>query len=196
MDEKVNHPPHYGGDVVYEAIKVISAWGLGFNLGNAAKYICRAGKKPGQDALLDLRKARFYLNHEIARLEVAEGKETVVEPAPAAVPVCKRCRQLLSHCRKWPAHGAHGDGGCAGSDTLSSRAFAAPNTLWAARVGRAGLWCSPVFGTFPSGFEVTLVEVDAERGLLRVCAAGPSRIGWASEPFYVLPVELKEKLRP
>jgi hypothetical protein len=52
--EKINHPAHYGGDTAYEAIKVISAWGLGFSLGNAVKYICRAGKKG--DALEDLKR--------------------------------------------------------------------------------------------------------------------------------------------
>lgn len=43
--EEVNHPAHYGGDTVYEAIKVIEAWDLGFCLGNVIKYICRHGKK-------------------------------------------------------------------------------------------------------------------------------------------------------
>jgi hypothetical protein len=42
MTDPINHPPHYGGDSTYEAIKVIEAWGLGFSLGNALKYICRA----------------------------------------------------------------------------------------------------------------------------------------------------------
>ena len=45
MSESVNHPPHYGGDTTYEAIKVIEAWGLDFHLGNVVKYISRAGKK-------------------------------------------------------------------------------------------------------------------------------------------------------
>lgn len=69
--EAGNHPAHYGGaDSPYEAIKVIEAWGLGFCLGNAVKYIARAGKK---DALVqDLKKARWYLDREIARLE-SEG---------------------------------------------------------------------------------------------------------------------------
>lgn len=61
----VDHPAHYGGDSTYEAIKVIEAWGLGFHLGNAVKYIARAGKKGS--ALEDLQKARWYLDREIAR---------------------------------------------------------------------------------------------------------------------------------
>ncbi len=64
----INHPPHYGGDTPYEAIKVIEAWGLGFCLGNTVKYIARAGKK-SVDHLEDLRKARWYLDREITNLE-------------------------------------------------------------------------------------------------------------------------------
>lgn len=62
--EAVDHPSHYGGaDNPYEAIKVIEAWGLGFNLGNTVKYISRAGRKGA--ALEDLRKAAWYLQREI-----------------------------------------------------------------------------------------------------------------------------------
>ena len=43
--EQVDHPSHYGGaENVYEAIKVIDAWDLGFSLGNTVKYISRAGR--------------------------------------------------------------------------------------------------------------------------------------------------------
>jgi hypothetical protein len=55
--EAVDHPAHYGGaNNPYEAIRVIEAWGLGFCLGNALKYICRAGRKG--EAIEDLKKAR------------------------------------------------------------------------------------------------------------------------------------------
>lgn len=67
--EQIDHPAHYGGaENPYEAIKVIRAWGLGFELGNAVKYVARAGRKPGVDAVTDLLKARWYLDAEIARL--------------------------------------------------------------------------------------------------------------------------------
>jgi hypothetical protein len=87
--EQVDHPAHYGGaDNPYEAIKVIEAWGLGFSLGNAVKYISRAGHKPlepglpeiveGSDlkaaALQDLRKARWYLDREISNLEKTDAR--------------------------------------------------------------------------------------------------------------------------
>jgi len=66
----VDHPQHYGGkDNPYEAIKVIDAWSLGFCLGNVLKYICRLGKKSTSDYLTDLKKARWYLDHEIEKLE-------------------------------------------------------------------------------------------------------------------------------
>jgi hypothetical protein len=68
--DNVNHPSHYGGaDNVYEVIKVIMAWGLGFNLGSAVKYIGRAGKKDPDKHIEDLEKAAFYINYEIAQLK-------------------------------------------------------------------------------------------------------------------------------
>ena len=73
MAEKVNHPTHYGGaDNPYEAIKVIEAWDLGFNLGNTVKYISRAGKK--DDIVQDLEKAKFYLEREIQKHKNIKAK--------------------------------------------------------------------------------------------------------------------------
>ena len=70
MPNAVDHPDHYGGkNSVYEAIKVIEAWGLGFCLGNTVKYICRAGAKGAR--LEDLKKARWYLDREIQNAEGA-----------------------------------------------------------------------------------------------------------------------------
>ncbi len=71
--EAVDHPDHYGGkDNPYEVIKVTDAWlTLEENIGamkfNAIKYIARAGKK--EDLLKDLKKAKWYLNHLIEKLE-------------------------------------------------------------------------------------------------------------------------------
>lgn len=78
--EKVEHPAHYGGgDNPYEVIKVIEAWGLGFHLGTAIRYIGRAGKKPNEPELDDLRKASFYLKRRIAELERAEAAKKAAE---------------------------------------------------------------------------------------------------------------------
>jgi hypothetical protein len=68
----VDHPSHYGGaDNPYEAIKVIEAWKLGFNLGNAVKYVSRAGKKGS--LIEDLEKAVWYLQREI------DGMKAIVD---------------------------------------------------------------------------------------------------------------------
>lgn len=70
------HPAHYGGESnPYEAIKVIEAWELNFNLGNTLKYISRHGVKPGADMIEDLKKAAWYLNREIHLLTVKKQKE-------------------------------------------------------------------------------------------------------------------------
>lgn len=75
MTNTVDHPDHYGGaDNPYEAIKVIEAWGLGFNLGNAVKYVARCERKGAPVG--DLEKARWYLDREIARRR--EAAEMVI----------------------------------------------------------------------------------------------------------------------
>jgi hypothetical protein len=66
--ETVNHPDHYGGDVIYETIKVLEATMtseqfVGFLRGNAIKYAMRAGKKVNAEE--DLAKASWYINYEI-----------------------------------------------------------------------------------------------------------------------------------
>lgn len=67
-----DHPAHYGGaDNPYEAIKVIEAWDLDFCLGNAVKYISRAGKKEANAEVVDLEKARWYIERRIEQLQPA-----------------------------------------------------------------------------------------------------------------------------
>lgn len=66
---QVNHPRHYNGGEV-EVIDLIENWGLGFCLGNAVKYICRAGKKGGEkECKVDLEKAIWYLDRAIEKQE-------------------------------------------------------------------------------------------------------------------------------
>lgn len=67
----VNHPSHYQTAAGLETIDVIEAFELNFNLGNAVKYLLRAGKKG--DRLEDLKKAAWYIAREIANLEKANG---------------------------------------------------------------------------------------------------------------------------
>lgn len=66
--EFVDHPRHYQAtDPTYETINVIEAWDLDFCLGNAVKYISRAGKK--NDAVEDLEKAVWYINRKIQKMK-------------------------------------------------------------------------------------------------------------------------------
>lgn len=66
MKETVNHPKHYNMGR-FEVIDVIEDWGLGFNDGNAVKYIARAKHKGTE--VEDLKKAVWYLNRCIGQLE-------------------------------------------------------------------------------------------------------------------------------
>jgi hypothetical protein len=70
----VIRPDHYDAESTYEPLKVIRAWGLGFELGNVLKYLARAGKKPLTPALDDLRKAQTYLSLYIEHLEGEDTK--------------------------------------------------------------------------------------------------------------------------
>lgn len=71
--EAVDHPLYYGGaENVYEAIRVIEAWGLDFCLGNTVKYISRAGKKDPAKEVEDLKKARWYLDRRIKQIEAEQ----------------------------------------------------------------------------------------------------------------------------
>jgi hypothetical protein len=57
--------PNYYNDTKITPFDVIDDWDLNFYLGNAVKYIKRAGKKAGNSRLQDLMKIREYIDHEI-----------------------------------------------------------------------------------------------------------------------------------
>ena len=65
-DDVVNHPSHYTQGKI-EVIDYIEDKKLGYHLGNVVKYVSRAGHK--NNALEDLKKARWYLNREIENME-------------------------------------------------------------------------------------------------------------------------------
>ena len=68
MSEAVNHPKHYTSHPSgVECIQVTEH--MGFNLGNAIKYIWRADLK--NDAIEDLEKAAWYVEREIQRRKSA-----------------------------------------------------------------------------------------------------------------------------
>ena len=70
--DNVNHPSHYTSGQI-EVIDFIEDQHLGFHLGNAVKYISRAGRKDPARTVEDLRKAAWYLNRQIERLEGSLG---------------------------------------------------------------------------------------------------------------------------
>lgn len=72
--DNVNHPSHYTSGQI-EVIDFIEDQHLGFHLGNAIKYISRAGRKDPARTIEDLRKAAWYLNRQIERLEMSLGGE-------------------------------------------------------------------------------------------------------------------------
>ncbi len=66
IGDPVNHPPHYTSHPSgVEVIQITEH--MNFCLGNAIKYILRADHKGNQ--IQDLKKASWYINREIARLE-------------------------------------------------------------------------------------------------------------------------------
>lgn len=65
--DPVNHPAHYA-DGKIEVIDFIEDKKLGFHLGNAVKYIARAGKKNPEKTGEDLRKAIWYINRYIEQI--------------------------------------------------------------------------------------------------------------------------------
>lgn len=67
IKDKDNTPTHYQGSI--QPIELINAQELNFNLGNVVKYVCRAGKKQGENTLSDLEKAKDYINFEIERVK-------------------------------------------------------------------------------------------------------------------------------
>lgn len=64
----IDHPKHYNEHPSkVECIDIVE-W-FNFNIGNAIKYIWRAGLKSDKTHIEDLRKAIWYLNREVQRLE-------------------------------------------------------------------------------------------------------------------------------
>lgn len=68
QNKNVNSPSYYN-DGKIEVIDYIEDKNLGFCLGNAIKYISRAGKKNPDKEIEDLNKAIWYLNRRIKELE-------------------------------------------------------------------------------------------------------------------------------
>jgi len=85
MNDPVNRPAHYTTGKM-ETIDFIDDKELGFCLGNAVKYIVRAGKKDPAKTVEDLQKAIWYLNHQIKKIHSNEQEKTVKK-----VDMCNSC---------------------------------------------------------------------------------------------------------
>lgn len=85
MSDNVKHPSHYVEGRKFEPKDVIRDWGLNFNLGNAVKYLARAGRKA--DTVEDLKKAQQYIQFEIDAIEAEEKQAT--KPKAPIHPNCK-----------------------------------------------------------------------------------------------------------
>jgi hypothetical protein len=81
MAEDIDHPAYYGGDELYEVIKVLEAWDLnlakGFCWGNLIKYTARAGKKGHE--VSDRHKAEWYANRLTTITATLKGQEMTRE---------------------------------------------------------------------------------------------------------------------
>lgn len=79
----VKSPSHYTEGRKFEPKDVIRDWGLNFNLGNAVKYLARAGRKG--DIVEDLKKAQEYIQFEIDAIDAERKRVT----PPVDMPKCK-----------------------------------------------------------------------------------------------------------
>lgn len=88
MDEIINdavkHPAHYT-DGKIEVIDFIEDKGFDFCLGNAIKYISRAGKKDPDKKIEDLQKAIWYINREISQISKPKPENTIINNEKAFV---------------------------------------------------------------------------------------------------------------
>lgn len=74
MNDNIKHPSHYVEGRKFEPKDVIRDWDLNFNLGNAVKYLARAGRKA--DIVEDLKKAQQYIQFELDAIEAESKKAT------------------------------------------------------------------------------------------------------------------------
>ena len=72
LDDPVNHPSHYTDGI--EVIDYIESKQFPYHIGNAIKYLSRAGKKNPDETITDLKKAVWYINRYIGLLEKEGNK--------------------------------------------------------------------------------------------------------------------------
>lgn len=74
-NDNINHPPHYTRGK-YECIDIIEDIDLGYHLGNAFKYMYRAGHKDASKEIEDLKKAVWFIERKISTLQEQVGEES------------------------------------------------------------------------------------------------------------------------
>ena len=109
MSDPVDHPDHYNAHPVCEAIDLCEE--LTFNLGNAVKYLWRAGQK--DDAAEDMKKALWYLRRETERLAQAQRdfdddmenlpRDSTLRSVGVPQSVLKLARLIVAHQATPPA---------------------------------------------------------------------------------------------
>lgn len=77
MSDLINHPPHYTSDPSGIECIVVTEH-RNFCVGNAMKYLWRNGLKDGESNVKDLKKAIWYIENEIKRIE----KKNTPPPIP------------------------------------------------------------------------------------------------------------------
>lgn len=103
-NDPVNRPSHYTSHPSgVECITVTEH--MSFNVGNAIKYLWRAGQKGAQ--IQDLEKARWYVDREIKRLQVEKSPLRVdigTRPEPPFTSIIgkqpNRDPETVVHCLK------------------------------------------------------------------------------------------------
>lgn len=76
------NPAHYADLGEYSALHVTEKWDLNYHLGQTVKYIQRSGRKPDEEAVTDLRKARWYLQRWLHLLEPEREFDPALDRSP------------------------------------------------------------------------------------------------------------------
>lgn len=98
MNDNIKYPSHYVEGRKFEPKDVIRDWDLNFNLGNAVKYLARAGRKA--DIVEDLKKAQQYIQFELDAIEAESKKATKSHCANI-----EKVRETLEHSKAMPKMG-------------------------------------------------------------------------------------------
>lgn len=94
--DQVNHPPHYNQGKI-EVIEFIEDQGLGMHLGNAIKYISRAGKKNPEKTTEDLKKAIWYINRF---MEIQKPEDEIRRPNAMSEGLPKLTTQMMEQINR------------------------------------------------------------------------------------------------